>query len=57
MANIAEAIRDIAWRPNGALELLGLTPFQWQRDPAAHGAIHSRYVLSLKLTLEMLQPS
>ena len=26
--NIAAAIRNAAWRPNGALELLGLTPTQ-----------------------------
>ena len=27
-ANIAAAIRNIAWRPNGTLELLGLIPSQ-----------------------------
>ena len=27
-ANIAAAIRNVGWRPNGALELLGLTPSQ-----------------------------
>ena len=27
-ANIAAAIRNIGWRPNGALQLLGLTPSQ-----------------------------
>ena len=27
-ANIAATIRSIAWRPTGALELLGLTPSQ-----------------------------